>query len=276
MDPVVPTTKEEGDFPSSAIAAQLPLECNVQMEVLAANVQSAIDKGYALIQPAVPHPQPCLIVGGGPSGEDLIEEIRAHKNAGNHVFCINGSALWLQRNGIVPDALILLDARAHNARFLDGLHKSVTLFLATQCDPSVFEAGKDNKIIAWHPPLGVDFNDPRGTVMIGGSTTTGMRAMRLVHVLGYRELHLYGYDSSYRDGDAHSYDQFENAGDVIREVICGGRAFVSTAWMIRQADDFQHIAHGLALEGMNIHIHGDGLIPEVARQMNLLAQAEAA
>lgn len=262
-------TKEAGDSPASPVAALLPLTCNVSDEVLFGNVEKTIKRGVPLIQACEPHERIAVLVGGGPSAEDGIGIIRDLYEKGADIFALNGAGLWLQGHGIAAHALILLDARAHNAKFVRNLWPQITLYIASQCDPAVFEAARWHKVIAWHPPLGRGFGDDRQTVMIGGSTTTGMRAMRLVHVLGYRAVHLFGYDSSYRDGDAHSYDQFENATDVPRRCVCGNRAFVSTAWMIRQADDFRHIAFGLIAEGLNIHVHGDGLLPQVARQMQI-------
>ena len=37
--------------------------------------------------------------------------------------------------------------------------------------------------------------------------------------------------------------------------------------MIRQADDFRMMAPGLMAEGLTIHVHGDGLLPAVAKAM---------
>lgn len=267
--PHIDDQAEAGDFPASDVAALLPLACNVTDEILFDNVSKAIARGTPLIQACEPHGTVGAIVGGGPSAEGDLPLIRALADEGAHVFALNGAGQWLLRHGITPHALILLDARPHNARFIAGMPATTILYLATQCDESVFAAGANHPVVAWHPPLGRGFGDDRPTVMIGGGTSTGNRAPRLLHVLGYRTSHLFGYDSSYRDGDAHAYDQFENVNDVPRECICGGRAFVSTAWMIRQADDFQHIAAGLIAEGMTLHVHGDGLLPEVARRMHV-------
>lgn len=261
--------REAGDFPVSPIAEALPLKCNVDDAVLYANVRAAIATGVPFIKPIPPHDGVALLVGGGPSIEGEFGDLAARKVNGATVFALNGAGHWLVDRGLVPDATIVLDARTHNARFVEGLPKQVKLYLAAQCDSSLFEAGKDHDIIGWHVPFGGNSDIPltEDMILIGGSTTVGMRALRLVHVLGYREVHLYGYDSSFKDGFAHAYDQPENSNDRIRECVVNGRAFVSTAWMIRQADDFQFIAEGLMAEGMHIHVHGDGLLPEVARAL---------
>ena len=261
--------KEAGDFPASDVSNALPLVCNVPDNVIYGNVRRAVERGYPIIQARPPHDSIALLIGGGPSVVDDIDDIRSRKAEGAHIFALNGAGLWLQERGIVPDAVVILDARPHNARFICGLEKSVTMLLATQCDVSVFDATEGHPIISWHPHLGgkSGVREDRDTVLIGGSTTVGMRALRIAHVLGYRQLHLYGYDSSYRDGDAHAYYQPENENDTLREAIVANQRFVSTAWMIRQADDFRLIGYSLICEGVDLHVHGSGLLPTIAREM---------
>lgn len=261
--------EEAGDFPASSIAAALPLYCNIAHDVLYANIQATIDRGHEILYPQQPHGNAALLVGGGPSARHDVDEIRKRQSEGAHIFALNGAGLWLQGLGITPDAVIVLDARAHNARFISGLESSVVLLLASQCDPAIFEAGKWHRIIAWHPSMNGHSGviEKRPTVLIGGSTTVGMRALRIVHVLGFREVHLFGYDSSYDANRGHAYPQPENDADGLRECEVAGRKFYAPAWMIRQADDFQLIAQGLMAEGMALHVHGDGLLPTIARQI---------
>lgn len=263
--------QEAGDFPASPVAAALPLVCNVADDVLYRNIAATIARGHPIITAVPPHDGVVLLVGGGPSAEDDLAEIAALQKGGAHIFALNGAGLWLQGHAIVPDALIVLDARAHNVRFVAGIDQSTVLYLASQCDVSVFAAAREHTIVAWHPPMGGQSGavEHRDTVLIGGGTSVGIRALRLVHVLGFRTAHLFGYDSSFRDGDAHAYDQFENAADQPRECGVGNRTFISTAWMIRQADDFQFIAAGLMAEGLSFHVHGDGLLPALASAMTV-------
>lgn len=251
------------------IAEALPLHCNVADDVLYSNIQAAIERGHDIIHPCAPHGEVALLVGGGPSAEHDLNDIRRRQKDGALIFALNGAGLWLQKRDIIPDGLIILDARSHNSRFVLGLDRSVLLMPATQCDWSVFEGGKHHQILAWHPSMngtsGIVENRP--TVLIGGSTTVGMRALRIIHVLGFREAHLYGYDSSYGSRGGHAYHQSENDGELLREVEVNGRLFYAPAWMIRQADDFQLLSTGLIAEGLSLHVHGDGLLPEIAREM---------
>jgi hypothetical protein len=94
------------------------------------------------------------------------------------------------------------------------------------------------------------------TVLIGEGTVVGVRALRLVHVLGYREIHLFGLDCSFRDGVSHAYAQPENDADMPRDCVVGEEKFVSTAWMIRQAEDLQNLSVSLMGAGALIGVHG--------------------
>jgi hypothetical protein len=261
--------KEAGDYPASDLSRTLPLVCNVEDKVLYANVQRAVEAGYPILEMRHAHNDVALLVGGGPSLADDVEDIRQRKAQGAHIFALNGAGLWLQERGIIPDCVVILDARPHNARFVAGLDQSVICLLATQCDAAIFEAAGTRHIVAWHPNLGGKSGvvEKRATVLIGGSTTVGMRTMRIAHVLGYRELHLFGYDSSYRDMQHHAYRQDENSTELLRECVVGGQTFVSSAWMIRQAGDFPLICGGLMCEGTSVHVHGNGLLPAIATEM---------
>jgi hypothetical protein len=89
-------------------------------------------------------------------------------------------------------------------------------------------------------------------------------------------MHLYGYDSSDRDGESHAYAQAEaGAENERREVWCGRKKFVCSPAMYAQAQAFPEFAKLLADHGVVITVHGSGLLPEVARQTFGMAQAAA-
>ena len=91
--------------------------------------------------------------------------------------------------------------------------------------------------------------------------------MALAYVMGYRNLHLFGYDSSYSDNH-HAYEQKENDGDVAVDVQVNDRKFKAAPWMIKQAQQFQELARQLADDNTVITVAGDGLLPYIARCMS--------
>jgi hypothetical protein len=94
--------------------------------------------------------------------------------------------------------------------------------------------------------------------IVGGGTTVGLSAMVLAYVLGYRKLHLYGYDSSYRAEATHAYAQHDpQRVDCVATVA--GRKFRTSLAMAKQAELFPTLADSLIDLGCLITIRGDGL-----------------
>lgn len=236
-----------------------------------ANIKAAIASGLPTIQVGEAKGD-ALIVGGGPSVKNLLWEIRArHDGLGQFVLCINGAGQYLHQNGITPDALLILDARPHNAKFLDGLPDSVHLYLASQCSPVVFEAAKRfPNVTVWHASInGAQWPEiKRPFYVVGGGTTAGLLAITVECILGYRSIHLFGMDSSYQDGEAHPYKQPENDDDDLYEVTKSGRRFMAPLWMLRQVGSFASVQQQTWLRfGATIHVHGGGLLAAHAEDL---------
>lgn len=251
--------------------SDVELACNTELEVIARNIRSACarDIPWLTKQPEILMGT-ALLVAGGPSLVDDIEDIRARKGA--VVIAMNGTADFLADHGITADYHVIIDAREHNAEFLKR-GSANHLLLASQCHPSLFECGPTT---LFHIALN-DWDkfipEGREATAIGGGHSVGLYAMSIAYTLGFRSLHLYGYDSSYRDGAHHSYPQPKNDADPIIEAHVNGRTFKTTTWMAVQVNEFQALANQLRQMGCEITTHGDGLLPWVAWQMMALAKA---
>jgi hypothetical protein len=234
--------------------------------------------------------QEVLIVGGGPSLLHDIEEIRTkQRDQLAFVIALNGAASFLNENGIRPDAQVIIDARDSNIRFLASRVRRNGIFLASQCDPSLFEfAGEDATLFHIDIPyLGEYVPGDRPIQAIGGGVTVGLIAMSLAYVLGFRKMHLYGYDSSYAEVCSekckeshipgydvlhigpthHAYAQPENDGEPTVNAHVAGKTFVCAPWMVVQVNQFQELAKQLIELGCEINVHGKGLLPTVAWTM---------
>jgi hypothetical protein len=85
-------------------------------------------------------------------------------------------------------------------------------------------------------------------------------------MLGFHKLHVYGFDSCYRDEEHHAYDQPENNYDLNARVAvsCGGtRTFLCDAWMFVQAKEFMQMVTIFGEEGPDLNVKGDGLIAHI-------------
>lgn len=238
----------------------------------------------------------CAIVCGAPSMKDNIAEIRAQKRRGTRIVSVNNAWRYLVANGVTPDVHVMLDARPDNAEFLRGAPKSMRVLLASQCHPDVFDMAKAEglEVVVWHNGYGDnqrlleilqpwwDGPDQRPCILVPGGSTVGLRSLWLAAYSGFRTIHLYGIDSSYAESGAHhAYAQALNDQENILDVVRGEKAYRCAPWMVRQAAEFQETWNDLRnhteFDGtpapVTVHVHGAGLIPDIARDLREEARA---
>lgn len=257
--------------------AELDVVCNVERDRIMGQVESTCARDLLWFDTEDEHDGHVCLVGGGPSLKDTLPELQWRQSIGQKVWALNGAGKFLLRNGVTPDVVVIADARPENASFLNELSPSVTAALASQCHPDVFDRalGRGMRVIVWHAnsPGMRDYlqsENERPVHLIGGGSTVGMNAMVLAFAAGYREIHLYGYDSSYRDDAHHAYRQMLNESDRIIDALYRDKKFKTAAWMAQQVNDFQALAPVLIADGCTITIAGDGLLPAVADDLLVL------
>lgn len=275
---------EEQDIASLFVISTTPLKldsvCNTETSIINRNLVEAVKLGLPTIEPIPDHELHVCLVGGGPSLADKVEEIRALKHSGHKVWAVNNVHDYLVERGIVPDVCVLLDARKENAAFVKNARDDVLYYVASQCDPEVFKALKGKNVVVYHnatesaqavlePITNSDF------CLLGGGTTVGMKALVIARFIGYKNIHLYGFDSSYRD-KGHAYPQPANDKDRIMEITCEGRKFKCAPWMAVQADDFVDTYRMLLKQGCTVAVKGDGLIPYIAECISKQLEANNA
>ena len=212
--------------------------------------------------------RPALIVGGGASLRDDLWRIRGHQLSGGVVFDTNNTFRFLKDNGITADAHVMHDAREENAEFVPT--DPVTCYYASQCHPKVLDAAGD-RLVCWHPHTETCLEEAKGSdkgrTMVHGGPTVGLNAMALAYILGHRSMLLFGFDSCYTDGQHHAYAQRLNDGEPVTDITIHGQTFHCAPWMIEQAERFMMLSNNLINFGCQIGIHGHGLIPTMARNI---------
>lgn len=247
---------------------ELATEGNTHLDKITENVRYAINAGLFVMSTAYPsHEEHAVIVGGGPSINDFVEEIKRRKEDGQGIISLNNSWRWLERNNITADYQVMLDARAENIDFVPPKGSDVLRLYATQCDKGVIDAVKDGNVRLWNSYIKdvADNITDRDMFWIGSGTTVGIRSLFLFYAMGYRKFHLYGYDSSYQEEEGHAYEQKLNHGEKVLEILVGDRKFKAAPWMVAQAQNFLEAAEYLTDKGCLITIHGDGLLPYMAQ-----------
>lgn len=100
---------------------------------------------------------------------------------------------------------------------------------------------------------------------IAGGTTSGLRAINVGYIMGFRNFILYGMDSCLgpdKDKKRFSGERVGNA--YITDAIVGGRRFWCNGALAQQATEFQE--YYKYLEGLHIDAKGDGLIAAIVAE----------
>lgn len=205
---------------------------------------------------------PAVMVGGGPSAADHLNEIMRLQAGGGVVFAMNGASRWLRGQGIIPDWQVIADAKEETASLVDPDARG-HLFSSAVNHATMTAAPEP---IVWHPLIaGIEqcFPDERkaGEYSLIGGTTAGTHGMCVAYVMGHREFHCFGYDSSHRGAASHAYAQPMNDGIPNVEVEWAGKKYLASIAMKAQAEQFQLTGRAMQKIGCTLHIHGDGLLP---------------
>ena len=249
--------------------AELDAVCNTAKELVHDNIRSACARKLRWFDfDWSRHAGQACIVGGGPSLKDELETLRRRRKHGQEIWALNGAYNYLVEQGLIPDVHVILDARPENVAFVSNPQQFTRYYIASQCDPAIFDALKDYEVVLYHcQSEGVQEllsgEKERQVHLLGAGTTVAMKAMILAELSGFRALHLIGIDSCYQGDEHHSYEQSWNNKENIMDVIYGERAFKCAPWMVGQAQDFLEYAQ--RFNGV-ITVAGDGLLAHIARE----------
>ena len=244
---------------------------NVGDEVADAQTRDNIAAGWRHVVPHEPQDREIVLLAGGPSMADHLGKIHELRAEGAAIVTLNGAYHWAIEQGLGPQigAQIVLDARQFNARFTSPALSTCRYLVASQVHPDTLANLAHEQVELWHSGVN-DENEElvRKTTggyffpVPGGSTVT-LRAIPLLRMLGFKRLHIFGFDSCVSDeGRHHAYTQTENDHEVVIPVTCGGRTFMCTPWMASQASEFRDLV-GLLGDEVEIAVYGDGLIAHI-------------
>ena len=108
---------------------------SVPDETIQNHITYAKSYGLEMIQECGIHHNTAVLVSGGPSYKEHLEEIREHQRNGDFIVCVKTSHDTLIEEGIIPWACVLLDPRDHVLDFVEKPHHDVTYITATQVHP---------------------------------------------------------------------------------------------------------------------------------------------
>ena len=254
--------------PGATMPLILPVHviCNTSDEDLHRNIRANSARPRQLerrwVKSEDAHSQIAVLVGSGPSMAECLGELRQHQTAGHTIFAMNGAASFLAGHGIIADYQVMIDPREDTSVLVGPARDHL---IASQCHPAVFDALPHAKL--YHLQIeGIDDDLPEYQhpfALVGGAASVGNTSTVLAYVLGYRNLHLYGYDSSHRDAQSHAFHQKMNDGEPNCVVTWNGKDYRTSLTMKLQAEKAQDTLRLLEGEGVKITVHGTGLLPDM-------------
>jgi uncharacterized Rossmann fold enzyme len=257
-----------------------PLEIVVQAagepEELCSNIRASLARGLSELAPApIVHDGTFVCVASGWSMPSFIDEIKEHRKTGRPIVAIKAAHDFLCENGVKPDLWVNLDPRDRTSG-IKHHNEHTTYLVASRCPPVTFDTLKDRKVLLWHSwSEGPEMQAMgAGKLAIGGGTTSGMRAINIGYILGFRKFVLYGYDSCNR-ADGIKRFTGEMTGPTMDVYVGDGpekRKFICNAAMAQQANEFQMIY--AVMPDISVEAKGPGLIAAIIderRKMSLAA-----
>lgn len=239
---------------------------NVENDIVYENVKANISKGFQQVMPHQTNDIEVMLVGGSPSLKDNIEKIKELREQGVKLICMNGAYKYCIEQGLKPSALVVLDARPHNVRFVDPVIDDCKYFIASQCNPALFDKLPKERTYIWHTAaenvtdLLKEQYGKEWWPVPGGSTVL-LRSLALFRMLGFKRFHIFGCDSCL-DGEAHhAYEQTENDGQPALAVTVGTKIFYCHPWMLSQAQEFINMIKMMGNE-MELEVYG-GLLRHI-------------
>lgn len=223
------------------------------------NMRSALSRGLPEVVGCRPHAHVLSVAGGGPSLAETKEQLTGF------IAAMNGSLGYLLKHDIVPNVCGILDPGSHMPDVIVA-DRRVRYYVASICDPAVFDKLKDCEVRLWHPSSvtgGQGLLELRGGdwLQIGGGSTMGLRWVNLGYILGFRTFHLHGLDSSFRE-ETHAYEDM-NRNRRSQRMMVAGRW--TAANFLEQVSDFFSMLETFRkpdVDPVHFEVFGDGLLQD--------------
>lgn len=230
--------------------------CVVDDTGCARNLELCLARGLSLCEPLPERAGQLAVVGAGPSVRDYLDELRTWPG---EIWATNGAYEWLLEQDIVPHGFLGLDPLPGLAEYVRKARKETTFYISGMCAPEMFDALEGFDIRVWFPKqMGVPFRP--GLWLVPGGTTALTRAPGLAKMLGWRDVTIYGADSSF-DTERYAYGKRfkeDSPSEGTRVFLMTGEGpFYSDQALLKQASQFGVLAQTKAI---NLKFRCGGLL----------------
>lgn len=241
------------------------IDCVADIDTRQLFIDGALSRNLPRVVNRPRRPGKVAIVGSGPSVTDCVEILQ---NFDGEIWGINRSLEWMRHRGIKPTGFVGLDPEWFLVESLPNPTHDLTYYLAAQVHPQVFDHLKDHNVKLWFMADGQVKQPADACLIYGGSTCLG-RAPNLAYALGYRDVHIFGGDSSYtHKTHVHGGELPENWVPV----ELNGTVYKTNRMMLSQACEFsdQMVEWAKGKDPMEVTLYGDGLMQALfAHQMQI-------
>lgn len=250
----------------------------VTLEQMKVNIKRNLPRLHQLPEFKKIKSEPIALVGGGPSLKETKEELKNYKN-----IMVCGSAHdYLIKNNITPNYAVFCDPDAISANYLTIPDKKVNYLISSGCHRAVYDAMQGCKITQWHcysddylkhqAELDTDFQ------AVGGGCTVGLRSLSIALMLGYSDVHFFGFDSCLGvNKEHHAYDftdeEKEQLGEIyqvrlgMNEKIDKEKVFYCAGYQLAQCSHFKDF-YTHYHKYFTATFHGEGLLTELMKIIN--------
>lgn len=183
------------------------------------NIRQNIKRISNWISVCKPHKDKVVLCSAGPSLEKYKDKLVEYQKDGWKISCVKHSLPRLLKMGITPDYCVVLDPRCvigtstHGEKRLNlykDVPESVTFFVASVTDFRTVEwlVQNNKKVIGWHRHVDALKQFPELQPQLGGGSCSALGSIGLFFALGFREMSLVAFDSSYPLGTKTKLKQF--------------------------------------------------------------------
>jgi hypothetical protein len=288
------------DIPSKL--KQVPIVVNPRDCVPKTYIRSNIRENLSLIGPDKwlgkykLHNRSAIIVSAGPfiDMKELKDTIKKLNNP--IIMCVKHSYPLLLKEAIYPWGCTVLDPRSIEGTSTHGIvrkslfkhiHSQTKFFVASMTDPSVtkYLTHKTNNVWGWHAfteslrdpaeqkagivnnqvTLNPEIGIPPGATLITGGTCAAMRTIGMLHTMGFRDMHLFGFDCCLKEEPTEEMKK-ETTGAEDEEprpkyfkVGVDDKDFWTTGELLAMAQDCEKILADVTM-GVNYTFHGENTL----------------
>ena len=252
------------------------------------------------------HDEHAIIISGGPNidYDELKATMKKYPNA--FTICVKHAYPDLLKNGIKPESCILLDPRSIEGKSTHGITRkelfktidlSTKFLVASMTDPSVTNYLKEKKadIWGWHAfteslrddedrkkaihnnqvKIKEEIGLPAGATLITGGTCAAMRAIGMLHTMGFRSIHLFGFECSLKKEPTDEMKKETTGADdepkrpKYFQVSIDNKSYWTTGELLAMAQDCEKTFVDSTM-GINFYFYGkDNLVYEIWRTSNM-------